>query len=228
MSPDIAPSSRSPDQGAIAEPHGLRRVNWRALLSVAAAVAYPFLVYWVLAQQRPWLGMTLTLFAFFGICACLPQTRMRVVAALVVMALAAAAVALANPASLLFLPPLAVNLGLAWFFGRTLAPGREPLITCFARLERGEPKPEVLTYTRRLTWVWVMFFIAMTAVSATLALTGAYAAWMWFTAVGNYLCVAALFAFEYAYRYRRFPRDTHISPREQIALLRAALRERRR
>lgn len=228
MSPDIAPNSRSPDEGAIADPHGPRRVNWRTLLSAMACVAYPFLVYWVLAERRPWLGLALTLVALLGLCACLPQPRLRMVAALFVVALAAAAVAFADTSSLLFLPPLVVNLSLAWFFGRTLAPGREALITRFARLERSEPEPDVLTYTRRLTFVWVVFFLAMAAVSATLALSGAHAAWVWFTAVGNYLCVAALFALEYAYRRCRFPRDRHVSPREQIGLLRAAMRERGR
>jgi uncharacterized membrane protein len=232
MSPDIAPSSRSPDEGAIAVPRGARNVRWRAVLSVVACVAYPFLVYWVLAQRRPWLGLALTLAALLGLCASLPQLRMRVMAALLVLALAAAAVAFADPSSLLFLPPLSVNLGLAWFFGRTLAPGREALITRFARLERSEPQPDKLTYARRLTWVWTMFFLLMAAISAVLAASGAHAAWMWFTAVGNYLCVAALFALEYAYRRRRFPRDDHrsgqISPRQQMDLLRAALRERAR
>ncbi len=71
-----------------------------------------------------------------------------------------------------------------------------------------------------------LFFLLMAAVSTALAVSGAHAAWVWFTAVGNYLCVAALFAVEYAYRRRRFPRDDHVSPRQQMALLRAALRER--
>ena len=191
-------------------------------------MAYPFLVYWVLTQRHPWLGLSLTLAALLGLCTCLPRGWMRVVAVPAVLALAAAVAAFAEPSSLLFLPPLAVNLGLAWFFGRTLVPGREALITRFARLEKSELEPAVVNYTRRLTWVWVGFFLLMATVSASLAAFGAHAAWAWFTAVGNYLCVAALFALEFAYRRRRFPRDDHVSPREQIALLRAAMRQRDR
>jgi uncharacterized membrane protein len=232
MSPDTAPSSRPPHEDATAELHGPRSVHWRALLSTVACVAYPFLVYWVLAQRRPWLGLALTLAASLGLCVSLPGPRTRVIAAIVVLAIAAAAVTFGDPSSLLFLPPLGVNLALAWFFGRTLAPGREALITRFARLERGEPEPEVLAYTRRLTWVWVVFFLLMAATSAALALSGAHAAWVGFTAVGNYLCVVALFALEFAYRRWRFPRDEHrtdpISPWQQVALFRAALRERAR
>lgn len=130
--------------------------------------------------------------------------------------------------AMLFLPPVCVNLGLAWFFGRTLAPGREALITRFARLERREPEPRILVYTRRLTWVWVVFFLFMAAVSVALAVSGAREAWVWFTAVGNYLCVAALFAIEYGYRRWRLPRNDHVSPRQQLLMMRAALRSQRR
>jgi len=182
MSPETGPSSLPSETGS--------RPGWRTWLSVTAGVAYPFLVYGLLAWGHPSLGMA--------------------------------------PATLLFLPPLCINLGLAWVFGRTLAPGREALITRFARLETPRPDVAVLAYTRRLTWVWVVFFVVMAAISATLAASGAREAWLWFTAVGNYLCVAALFAVEYAYRRRRFPSNATVSPRQQIQMLRAALRNQRR
>ena len=198
MSPETGPSSPPPFPGdralnpfPILPQDGARpRPGWRTWLSVATGVAYPFLVYGLLAWGHPSLGMA--------------------------------------PATLLFLPPLCINLGLAWVFGRTLAPGREALITRFARLETPRPDVAVLAYTRRLTWVWVVFFVVMAAISATLAASGAREAWLWFTAVGNYLCVAALFAVEYAYRRRRFPSNATVSPRQQIQMLRAALRNQRR
>ena len=127
----------------------------------------------------------------------------------------------------LFLPPLWVNLALAWIFGRTLAPGREALITRFARLERAAPAPQILAYTRRLTWIWTAFFLSMAMVSGALAAFGAHEAWVWFTAVGNYLCVAALFAVEYGYRRWRFPSDSRVPPWQQLGMLRATLRDRR-
>ena len=190
MSPDTARSSPAAGEGATApDPvpvRAHRRAGWRAPLSVAASVAYPFIVYGLLARQQSLLG------------------------------------------HLLLLPPLAVNLGLAWLFGRTLTGGREALVTRFARLGNDCLEPAVVTYTRRLTGVWVAFFLAMAAVSAALAAFGAHWAWAWFTAVGNYLCVAALFAIEYVYRRRRFPRSDPVSPWQQIMMVRTALRESRR
>ena len=225
MSPDIARSSASPPVGEPASHPAPWRLSWRTLLCIAAGLAYPFLVYWVLAQGHPWFGLAITLAALGGLCAFLPQGRARVAAVLVVLAVAALASAFAATSALLFLPPLWVNLGLAWLFGHTLAPGREALITRFARLEHAVPAPQILAYTRRLTWVWTVFFLSMAMVSGTLAAIGAHAAWVWFTAVGNYLCVAVLFTIEYGYRRWRFPSDSRVSPGRQLEMLRAALRD---
>ena len=69
--------------------------------------------------------------------------------------------------------------------------------------------------------------MAMALVSGALAAIGAHEAWVWFTAVGNYLCVAALFAIEYGYRRWRFPNDSRVSPGRQLRMLRATLWDRR-
>jgi uncharacterized membrane protein len=120
-------------------------------------------------------------------------------------------------------PPILINLALALLFALTLLPGREPLIARFARLERGSLEPDLVAYTRRLTWVWVAFFIAMALVSAALALTGSHRAWTWFTGVGNYLGVGALFLGEHAYRRRRFAHYRHLPPLAYARILRKAM-----
>ena len=194
-------------------------------LSILAGIAYPFLVYWVLGHGEPWVGVLLSLVAMGALCVSLPGRRTRVAGVVAVFIVAGVAMALAAAPFLPFLPPLCVNLGLGWLFGHTLLPDQVPLITRFARLER-EPSDEVMSYTRNLTWVWTVFFLLMAAVSATLASMAAHEAWVWFTAVGNYLCVAALFAVEYGYRRWRLPRGEHISPLRQMAMLRAALQRR--
>ena len=231
MSPDTGPCSgrtspgeRVPEGG----PESLELLpNWRTALAAVAGLAYPFLVYWVLAGQHPRFGLLITLVALLGLCMCLRGARARCVAIVGTLALATITFALASPSTLLFLPPVCVNLGLAWFFGRTLAPGREALLTRFARLEHSQPDIQHLAYTRRLTGIWAAFFMLMAAVSTALAATGAHEAWVWFTAVGNYLCVAALFALEYVFRRRKFRSDDRVSTRQQIQMLRDALREQR-
>jgi uncharacterized membrane protein len=126
----------------------------------------------------------------------------------------AAAVAWASPPVewMLFVPPIVINLALAWLFGRTLVRGRVPLIARFAILEQGTLSAELVTYTRTLTWLWTLLFIAAAAVSLALALSGHRDAWSLFTNFLNYVLVAALFLGEFVYRRLRFRNYRHHSP----------------
>jgi uncharacterized membrane protein len=111
-----------------------------------------------------------------------------------------------------FVPPLTMNLVLLWFFGRTLVPGREPLVTAIARFVRGRLDPEVAVYTRRVTWAWCAFFAVNAAVSAALAALAPLAVWSLYTNVLAAPLFVLMFAGEYAYRRRRFPTLQHFSP----------------
>jgi uncharacterized membrane protein len=126
----------------------------------------------------------------------------------------AVAVAWASPPVewMLFVPPIVINLALAWLFGRTLVRGRVPLIARFAILEQGTLSAELVTYTRTLTWLWTLLFIAAAAVSLALALSGHRDAWSLFTNFLNYVLVAALFLGEFVYRRLRFRNYRHHSP----------------
>jgi uncharacterized membrane protein len=93
-------------------------------------------------------------------------------------------------------------LMLAWmalFFGRTLRPGQEALITRIARVSDPLLPAHLVRYTRRLTAVWVAYFIC----AALLAVfKGPFAAWTSLLAWGG---TAALFIGEYWLRPRLFP-----------------------
>jgi uncharacterized membrane protein len=126
----------------------------------------------------------------------------------------AAAVAWASPPVewMLFVPPIVINLALAWVFGRTLVRGRIPLIARFAIMEQGTLSAELVTYTRTLTWLWTLLFVAAAAVSLALGLSGHRDAWSLFTNFLNYVLVAALFLGEFVYRRLRFRNYRHHSP----------------
>jgi uncharacterized membrane protein len=117
--------------------------------------------------------------------------------------------------------PVAVNLALCALFCRTLARGREPMISRISRLERGvvQLPADLARYTRTLTWAWAAFFALMAAISLGLALLGSVAAWSVFTNVINYLLVALFFAAEYGYRRLRFRHHHHPSPIEVVRRL---------
>ena len=144
----------------------------------------------------------------FALLAASRSARMRIVWLSV-----AAAVALGwryAPSLLLYLPPAALNVAFGLFFATTLAPGREPRIAWFARLERGVDLPlDLARYARRLTWLWTVFFFVSAAVGLLLAAFAPLKLWSAFVNVASYLAVAGLFAGEYLYRRLRFPHHTH-------------------
>ena len=186
---------------------------------------YPVAVCVAIAAGRPRLALAATCIALGVSSVAMPRWRRFGVALLVAapFIMLSAAADLAQP--LVFLPPVALNLGLAALFARTLKSGHEPLISTFARLERGTLEPELARYTRRLTAVWVAFFVGAAAVSALLAFLATPAIWGWFVAVGNHVAVALLFVGEYWFRRWRFPQYRHASPLALAAIVLARWRQ---
>ena len=108
-------------------------------------------------------------------------------------------------------PHAAINLLLLWVFGRTLARGREPLVTQFARRVHGSLPPYIEAYTRRVTLAWCLFFAAQVAVSAMLFAAAPLDAWSLFVNVFSFPLIVLMFGAEYLYRLARFPDFPHAS-----------------
>ena len=129
----------------------------------------------------------------------------------------AAALLLADADTLLKFPPVVINLALAAWFGKSLAPGEEPVIGWFARLVRGVELPaDLVRYTRNSTIRWTVFFAGMAGVAAALAVLATQQTWSLFANGINYLLVTALFVGEFAYRRMRFRHHKHPSFAEVV------------
>lgn len=98
-----------------------------------------------------------------------------------------------------------LNLFLLWLFGRTLLPGREPLISQISRHINGELMPEVVDYTRRVTVAWCVYFVLQVSISLLLYLFTPLAAWSFFINVLNLPLLILMFVAEKTYRTLRFP-----------------------
>jgi uncharacterized membrane protein len=109
------------------------------------------------------------------------------------------------------LPSVLVYAGLLWMFARTLAPGREALITGLARQVRGTLPDELTAYTRQVTWAWCVFFAAMTLTSLLLFVFAPLRTWSLFVNVLGLPLIAAMFVAEYVYRVVRYRRFSHAS-----------------
>lgn len=98
-----------------------------------------------------------------------------------------------------------LNLFLLWLFGRTLLPGREPLISQISRHINGELRQEVAGYTRNVTIAWCVFFALEVIVSLLLYVFAPLAAWSFFINVLNLPLLILMFVSEKTYRTVRFP-----------------------
>ncbi len=108
---------------------------------------------------------------------------------------------------------------LAWF-AASLRPGREPVVTGFARRMRRTMPDRVVRYTRKVTWAWCVFFAAELALSAGLLAWAPRAAWSGFVNLANLPAVAAMMLGEFACRFVLFRHE----PRTSLAATLAGLR----
>ena len=125
----------------------------------------------------------------------------------------------------IFLPPVVINVALAWLFGHTLQSGDVPLVTRLVRIMHSNdeiPDPAVWPYARRVTGCWTALFMFNALACLGLAVVGSpnglldlygvphrlalpIAWWSFHSDVGCYLLMGILFFVEYSYRRRRFP-----------------------
>jgi len=183
---------------------------------VAVVITYAAATHWAVATGRASLGIELALGPLLvgTIWLAARMRHFRWAAALaVILVLGLMLVALRRgPPSLAFLYPLPSILvygALLWIFARTLAPGREALVTRLARLVHGTLPEDIAAYTRQVTWAWCVFFAAMGLTSALLFAFGSLAAWSLFVNVLGLPLIVAMFVVEYIYRVLRYRQFTH-------------------
>jgi uncharacterized membrane protein len=126
----------------------------------------------------------------------------------------------------MLLVPVAFIALVAWWFARSLQPGRVPLITrIVSALDATTPErlaPELGRYTRNLTAAWAWLLATLGVVNLALALiavpdgllarlgwqaplTVTQTQWSWFANLLNYGIIGGFFLIEYHTRKRRFP-----------------------
>ncbi len=96
-------------------------------------------------------------------------------------------------------------LFLLWYFGRTLARGRDPIITRFARSVHGTLQPGMELFTRNLTVAWCVFFAAQLIASALLFAFASLGTWSLFINLLNLPLLALMFVGQLVYKMFRYP-----------------------
>jgi uncharacterized membrane protein len=169
-------------------------------VTAAAALAYPFVSHFGTTSAKPTLPL-LWLAALF-LMSYLANPRSLGWLALSAGTLGAVTFSLlyGYEATILRLPPILICGAFALLFGRTLLPGRRPLISHIGAQLRGQLPPAADRYGRLLTWIWTLFFIGMGLESLLLAIFASPYWWSLFTNFLNYGFIALLFVAEYPIR----------------------------
>lgn len=181
---------------------------WRLAVGLLAVVGYALLSHWltVYASGRPW-AVAALLGPLWGVTVLIAAQR-RQLALLTTLALVAVLVAAVilngGPADLnrlYLLQHAGIHALLGLSFALTLRRGHEPLINRMARTVHGRLAPDMAAYCRRVTWVWVLYFWAMTGLSVWVYLYLPWSAWSMLANVITPAALAALFVGEYLLRY---------------------------
>ena len=173
------------------------------LALLLAGIAYPFWVYAMLSHghaNTAWIMLPLVVLwllrtIFPG--AKQPDSRLQPALALIGCLI----LALAGSAHVLRWYPVLVSVIMLAVFGSSLLHG-QPMIERMARLRHPNLPPVAVRHTRKVTQVWVAFFLCNGLIAAALAL---WAPWSWWTAYNggiSYILVGLLSAGEWLLRPR--------------------------
>ena len=198
------------------------RTRPAAAVAIAAGVAWPVLSHAAaLAGREAWMPAITAAVAVVIAGAMLVAASSWLARGCAIAVIVAVALAWRQaPSAMLFVPPAVINVALGLFFASTLRPGREPRIARYARLERGGELPaDLARYTRRLTWLWTIFFFASALAGAALAALAPLHVWSAYANVFSYAAVALLFVGEYAYRRLRYREYRHAPLHALVALV---------
>jgi uncharacterized membrane protein len=97
--------------------------------------------------------------------------------------------------------PVIVNMGMACVFGLSLV-FPPTIIERIARTSTPDLDEDGMAYTRKVTQVWLAFFLSNAAASLGLTLYGDIALWTLYNGCISYILMGILFAGEYIVRRR--------------------------
>ncbi len=200
------------------------RITAQLVVGALAGLLYVLASHWLMtaAPHSSWNAVALLTPMLMLIVLMAWRARQRVLA-LVGLAVLAALVLNAGlgqgvPQRWLFLGQhVVIHLALAALFGISLRRGSEALISSVARHVHGHLTPDMARYSRKVTIAWVLYFVAMAALSVGLFLFAPFDAWAAFANWLTPFAVALMFGGEHLLRYRLHPEFERVRIAQVIA-----------
>ncbi len=183
---------------------GIAAINGAKVARSLLWAVYPFVVFYSLDVIEPrTLGLLLLLMLILRnhyearrFLRGLGWLSHAVLAALVALSVGVMAT---NSELLLRLYPAAINLGMLLLFGLSLL-HPPSMVEQFARLHKPQLSAADIVYTRRVTIIWCVFFVANGALAAYTALLGSRELWVLYNGLIAYVLIGALMGGEWLYR----------------------------
>jgi uncharacterized membrane protein len=181
-------------------PSFLRGRSLRLAIGLAA-LAYPFLVYFGLRLASP-AALGIALLAVLGLRLVLDRqdsVRRSFAPAFWIAAAGALLLVALSPLAGLKSYPILVSLGFAGLFAHSL--WQPPsVVERIARLREPNLPASAVRYMRRVTAVWLGFFLGNAAISAATAIGGSLELWTLYNGFISYVIMGVLFVTEYVLR----------------------------
>jgi uncharacterized membrane protein len=108
------------------------------------------------------------------------------------------------------------NAALGAMFANTLRPTQTPLVSQFATILHGTCTADMLSYTRKVTWAWVWFFLLMCVVSLGLFFAAPLSVWSAFINLLAWPLVGLMFASEFSFRRWAHPEFEPVSLKQGV------------
>ena len=179
----------------------IRKLHWNFLI-FAAIVSYPFVIhYFVLNEYYQQASFYILTIVFLLVVQNIIQGHKWLAVILIILTLIFGITLWLDSQMVIFLPPILIPLALAYLFGKTLIGNNTAFITVLAQKIRNTDLDErEIKYTRNVTRIWFVFFIACIIEDILLAYFADVTTWSYFTNFVNYILIAALFIIEYSVR----------------------------
>lgn len=165
-------------------------------------MSYPFLIhYWVVTEQYLIAGLYLAVVVLIIAGQNLYQGHKSLAISLALFSICICISLWFDTKMIIFLPPILIPLMLAYIFGKSLVSQQQAFITVMAQKLKSAPLcSKEIKYTRTITKVWLIFFIATVIEDILLAYLADITIWSYMTNFINYIFVAAIFVIEYVAR----------------------------
>ncbi len=178
----------------------VRKKRVLGIVFVCVSILYPFLVYFGLSHVGPSTIVVILLCLLACRTLWSSEERGLPIRSTSVIALAGiAGLFLIDSVAAVRAYPVLINLGLALVFALSLM-NPPSAIERIARLTEPTLDDFGVAYTRKVTWVWLAFFLGNGTISVWTAVYGTLDQWTLYNGVISYLLIVLLFAGEYLVR----------------------------